>query len=163
MSICYSSCSDSHGHSLLDKALARQISARQAELDSNLQARCQSVIVRTSTPNPGVPECEESCLEDHVFPETISEQSPITPSLIPEDFSIPLLNFLGSLNTTTPHSPSPHTSLAAPQPEGACGGGTPVITRAPSVPWSPPRLRNLQISSQPTPVIKPGALLEILT
>ena len=159
-----SSCSDRNGQSLLDKALAKQITARQVELDSNLHPRCKSVIVRTSTPDPEATECEDSCLENPAFsPGIASVPSPTTPSQIPEDFSIPLYNFLGSLNVTTPHTPSPHLSLAVHQPEGACGGGTPVITRAPLVPWSPPRLREAQISSHPTPVIRPGALLEILT
>ena len=43
--------SESNGPNFLDKALAKQISVRQSELDLNLQ-RCGSVIVRASTPDP---------------------------------------------------------------------------------------------------------------
>ena len=45
-----SASSESNGPNFLDKALAKQISVRQAELDLNLQ-RCGSVIVRASTKN----------------------------------------------------------------------------------------------------------------
>ena len=163
-SLSASTCSDKNGLNLLDKALAKQITVRQAELDSNLQARCRSVIVRTSTPDPEAPQCEESCLENQLFAEDCSNlNSPTTPSQIPEDFLIPLQNFLSSLSTPSPPNPTPCPLLAITQPEGACGGGTPVINRAPLVPWSPPRPDNPQVTSHPTPVIKSGFLLDILT
>ena len=159
-----SASSERSGVNLLDKALAKQITVRQDELDSNLQARCGSVIVRTSTPDPGAAPCEENCLENTVFDGNHSELiCPTTPSQIPEDFSIPLQNFLESLDITAPPVLTPRPLLAVSQPEGACGGGTPVITRAPLVPWSPPRPKSPQISSQSAPAIRSGSLLEILT
>ena len=94
-SLSASSLSSGHGQGLLDRALAKQISARQAELDCNLQ-RFRSVIARTSTPDPeAAQQCEESCLENQVFSENSVEL--ISPTQIPEDFSIPLQNFLDSL------------------------------------------------------------------
>ena len=154
--------SEGNGSNLLDKALAKQIFVRQAELDYNLQ-RCGSVIVRASTPDPRAPPCDENCLENSVFEENQEPTCPTTPSQIPEDFSIPLLNFLGSLDTTVPPVPTTYPLLAPPQPEGARGVGTPVITRAPQVPWSPSRPKSPQLSSQPAPALKSGSLLEILT
>ena len=50
-------CPDSSGH-LLDKALAKQIAVRKAELDKLLPNNV-SVIVRTSTPDPEVL-CEDN-------------------------------------------------------------------------------------------------------
>ena len=157
-SLSASSLSSGHGQGLLDRALAKQISTRQAELDCNLQ-RFRSVIARTSTPDPeAAQQCEESCLENQVFSENSVEL--ISPTQIPEDFSIPLQNFLDSLSTTAPPPPGQLSLLGVPQPEGAQAGagGTPVITRGPRVPWSPPRA-----APCPAQEIGPGSLLDILT
>ena len=155
--------SESSGHNFLDKALAKQISVRQAELDLNLQ-RCGSVIVRASTPDPREAPCGENCLEDSVFEDNHTDQScPRTLSQTPENCSIPLQNPQGYLDTTTPSVPVRHPPLEETQPERVRGLETPVITRAPLVPWSPPRLENTQASSESAPASKPGALIEILT
>ena len=105
--------SESSGHNFLDKALAKQISVRQAELDLNLQ-RCGSVIVRASTPDPREAPCGDNCLEDSVFEDNHTEQScPKTLSQTPESFLIPLQNSLGYPDTTAPcticacHTPIP--------------------------------------------------------
>ena len=73
---------------LLDKALAKQIAVREAELDS-LAAPSKknvSVIVRCSTPDP-----EATC----------SKTNPIShfpdPDKVPNDFSIPQTTFLNPL------------------------------------------------------------------
>ena len=112
------------GPNFLDKALAKQISVRQSELDINLQ-RCGSVIVRASTPDPRDAPCDENCLEDSIFEASHQELScPTTLSQTPENFSIPIQHSQRYLDTTVP----PLRGL-----------GTPVITRAPLVPWSPSR------------------------
>ena len=125
-SLSASSLSSGHGQGLLDRALAKQISARQAELDCNLQ-RFRSVIARTSTPDPeAAQQCEESCLENQVFSENSIEL--ISPTQIPEDFSIPRQNFLGSLSTTAPPPPGQPSLLGVPQPEGAQVGAGGIAT-----------------------------------
>ena len=137
--------SESNGPNFLDKALAKQISVRQAELDLNLQ-RCGSVIVRASTPDLREAPCGENYLENSVFEDNHPELScPTTISQTSGNFSNPLQNFLGYSDTTAPSHPPP----IEVQPEKARGLGTPVITRAPLVPWSPSR--------------QTGSLLEILT
>ena len=139
--------SESNGPNFLDKALAKQISVRQAELDLNLQ-RCGSVIVRASTPDPREAPCGENCLENSVFEDNPPELScPTTLSQTSGNFSNPLQNSLGYSDTTAPSHPPP--PLLEAQPEKVRGLGTPVITRAPLVPWSPPR--------------QTGSLLDILT
>ena len=72
---------------LLDKALAKQIAVREAELDS-LSApnkKNVSVIVRCSTPDPEAT-CSKNNSISH-FPH---------PDKVPEDFSIPLNYLLDS-------------------------------------------------------------------
>ena len=71
------------GGSLLDNALARQLSIRKAELD-NLLPKNVSVIVRSSTPNP-----EATCEETH---ESLVSPHIPTNLIAPEDFSYPLNN-----------------------------------------------------------------------
>ena len=87
-------CPDSSGH-LLDKALAKQIAVRKAELDKLLPNNV-SVIVRTSTPDPEVL-CEDNhqnfCVQD-------SSEPPIT-----EDFLLPLNNYLDCVSNQTPEQP----------------------------------------------------------
>ena len=140
--------SESNGSCLLDKALAKQISVRQSELDLNLQ-RCGSVIVRASTPDPRDAPCDDNCLEDSIFEVSHQELScPTTLSQTPEEFSIPLQNSLSYQDTTAP---------------SVRGLRTPVITRAPLVPWSPSRPVDPQRSSQPPGTSRTGSLLEILT
>ena len=136
--------SESSGPNFLDKALAKQISVRQAELDLNLQ-RCGSVIVRASTPDPREAPCGENCLENSVFEDPPELSCPTTLSQTSGNFSNPLQNSLGYSDTTAPS----HPPLLEAQPEKVRGLGTPVITRAPLVPWSPSR--------------QTGSLLEILT
>ena len=150
---------ESNGSCLLDKALAKQISVRQSELDFNLQ-RCGSVIVRASTPDPRETPCGENCLEDDsVFEDNNPElRCPKTTPQTPEN-SISL----SYVDTTAQSVPGIHPPLAEPQLERVRGQGTPVITRAPLVPWSPSRLKNPQVSSQSIPTLKDGSLLEILT
>ena len=76
------------GGSLLDNALARQLSIRKAELD-NLLPKNVSVIVRSSTPNP-----EATCEETH---ESLVSPHIPTNSIAPEDFSYPLNNLLNTI------------------------------------------------------------------
>ena len=136
------------GPNFLDKALAKQISVRQSELDLNLQ-RCGSVIVRASTPDPRGAPCDDNCLEDSVFEVSHQDQScPTTLSQTPDSFSIPQQNSLSHQDTTAP---------------SVRGLRTPVITRAPLVPWSPSRPVDPQRSSQPPGTSRTGSLLEILT
>ena len=95
---------------LLDKALAKQIARREAELDS-LSApnkKNVSVIVRWSTPDPEA-ECSKNNTASH-FPEKV-----------PEDFSFPLNHFIESFED----------SEAPPLP--------PRHLTAPGIPWTPPR------------------------
>ena len=141
---------DSQGQ-LLDKALAKQIAVRQAELDSLLLPRSVSVIVRSSTPDPEAT-CEESCLDNSVFPIA----NPTLPHIAPQDSSVPLSNFLDSIEEGPPLPPR-HPVVLQP---GGVGGGTPVISRAPSVPWSPPRREDFRFTNQTS---KSGSLLDILT
>ena len=108
---------------LLDKALAKQIAIREAELDSPGKSikKNVSVIVRCSTPDPSA-ECPENNPESH-FP--IS-----TPRKVPEDFSLPLNYLLKSFddNLETPPIPPRHPICVPP-----------VHPSAPEVPWSPSR------------------------
>ena len=112
------------GGSLLDNALARQLSIRKAELD-NLLPKNVSVIVRSSTPNP-----EATCEETH---ESLVSPHIPTNSIAPEDFSYPLnnlLNTIGNPQGAAPPLPPRHPVL---QRVG-------VLTNrsAPEVPWTPP-------------------------
>ena len=133
-----SASSESNGPNFLDKALAKQISVRQAELDLNLQ-RCGSVIVRASTPDPREARCDENCLENSVFEDNHPELScPTTLAQTSGNVSNPLQNSLGYSDTTAPSHPPPLEVR---------GLGTPVITRAPSVLWSPSRIQTNRISS----------------
>ena len=147
--------SERNGSNFLDKALAKQISVRQSELDLNLQ-RCGSVIVRASTPDPREAPCGENCLEDDsVFEDNDPELNyPKTTPQTPEN-SISLRY----VDTTAQSVPAIHPPLAEPQLERVRGQGTPVITRAPLVPWSPSRPKNPQISSHSIPALKDGSLL----
>ena len=108
---------------LLDKALVKQIRFRQAELDQAVNLpNPVPVITRTSTPDPDV-RCEEDCLGG--FGSRHIKEKPLP--ILPEDYSLPFRSFFESLNNTPqilPLSRSP----AIP---------TPVIQRAPNVPWSP--------------------------
>ena len=134
------------GPNFLDKALAKQIYVHQSELDINLQ-RCGSVIVRASTPDPSGAPCDDNCLEESVFEVSHQDQScPTTQSQTPDSFSIPLQNSLSYQDTTAP---------------SVRGLRTPVITRAPLVPWSPSR--PVDPPSQPTRTSRTGSLIEILT
>ena len=99
---------------LLDKALAKQIAVREAELDS-LSAPSKknvSVIVRCSTPDPEAA-CSKANTASH-FPD---------PDKVPEDFLLPLNYLFESF-------------------EGSGSGAPPLPPRhptAPDVPWTPPR------------------------
>ena len=77
------------GGSLLDSALAKQLSIRKAELD-NLLPKTVSVIVRSSTPNP-----EATCEEIHE--DLISPHIHTNSEFAQEDFSYPLNNLLDTL------------------------------------------------------------------
>ena len=134
-SLSASACPANSKSQLLDNALARQIAVRQAELDS-LLPRSVSVIVRSSTPDPEA-SCEnEGCLDRSVFRSTNSNPWP----LVPEDYKLPLHHFLNSIQTYSPHH-QPHSPdhQAGHLAGGAAGGRTPVIQKAPTVPWSPTR------------------------
>ena len=127
------------GPNFLDKALAKQISVRQSELDLNLQ-RCGSVIVRASTPDPRDAPCDDNCLEDSIFEVSHQELScPTTLSQTPEEFSIPLQNSLSYQDTTAP---------------SVRGLRTPVITRAPLVPWSPSKPTDGHQCGRPVPRLR---------
>ena len=140
---------------LLDKALAKQIAVRQAELDSLLLPRSVSVIVRSSTPDPDAT-CEENCLDNSVSPNT----NPTIPRIDPEDSSLPLHNFLDSTgNQSEEGHPLPSRQPVVVQP-GGVDRGTPVISRGPSIPWSPPSGRDFRSTNQ---ISRSGSLLDILT
>ena len=86
-SLADESCLDKPGQ-LLDKALAKQIQVREAELDSlskntPVPTNNVSVIVRSSTPNPNAT-CSNH-QESH-FP-------PLTPQAVPVDHYLPLNYF----------------------------------------------------------------------
>ena len=109
---------------LLDKALAKQIAVREAELDS-LAAQSNkknvSVIVRYWTPDPEAT-CTKKTLASH-FPD---------PNKVPEDFSISLNYFLESTqDLEAPPLPPRHTVLLNNSPLAH--------PTAPEVPWTPPR------------------------
>ena len=101
---------------LLDKALVKQISLRQSEL--NQLPNAVPVIIRTSTPDPDV-RCEDDSLGG-------SGPKKPWPSL-PEDYLHPSRSFFESLNNTPQILPV----LKSPRKP------TPVIQKAPNVPWSP--------------------------
>ena len=108
---------------LLDKALAKQIARREAELDS-LSAPSKknvSVIVRCSTPDPEVT-CSKTNTASH-FPD---------PDKVPEDFSLPLNHFFETFdNPEVPPLPPRHPVFHDHTPH--------VHSPAPQVPWTPPR------------------------
>ena len=123
-----SACPDSLGH-LLDKALAKQIAVRKAELDKLLPNNV-SVIVRASTPDPEVlcgNNHQDFCVQD-------SSEPPIL-----EDFLLPLNNYLDCVSNQTPEQP-PQVPPRHPLPSYSTPG---VITAtnisAPREPWTPPR------------------------
>ena len=133
-SLSTSNCSDQVKSQLLDSALVRQIAVRQADLDSLLPTTV-SVIVRSSTPDPEL-SCNQDNCHDSAFrlnqgPSHLqSEES--NPSTIEDNLS--------SVDSCTKNKSlllSPHQ--AAHPIGGAAGVGTPVICRAPGVPWSPQR------------------------
>ena len=108
---------------------------RQAELDS-LLPNSVSVIVRSSTPEPG-----QSC-DEVFFPH--NHPLPHTPTAhdIPEDRSLPLRHLLNSLN------PQNQSDCHPPPHQGDRGAVTlhpPVpgllSLSAPQAPWTPPRQR----------------------
>ena len=147
-----SACPDSLGH-LLDKALAKQIAVRKAELDKLLPNNV-SVIVRASTPDPEVlcgNNHQDFCVQD-------SSEPPIL-----EDFLLPLNNYLDCVLNQTPEQP-PQVPPRHPLPSYSTPG---VITAtnisAPREPWTPPRNSHCpeQISSISNK--SRGHLLEILT
>ena len=114
---------------LLDRALAKQIARREAELDSLTAPTNKkvSVIVRSSTPDP-----EADC----------SNRNPasLLPEQVPEDFSIPLNYFFGSLEgCETPILPPRHPVFR--------NNTLPVHPAGPQNPWNPPR-RSQSISSR---------------
>ena len=113
---------------LLDKALAKQIAVREAELDS-LSAPSKknvSVIVRCSTPDPEAT-CSKNNPTSH-FPD---------PDKVPEDFSIPLNYFLES-------SEDPVVPPLPPRLPVFRNNSPHVHPTAPEVPWTPPR-HNLNV------------------
>ena len=119
-------CSNREGQ-LLDKALAKQLARREAQLDSFLQ-RNVSVIVRTSTPNPDTT-CENNC-SNQFFP------TPNTTSVphVPEDNNLPLRTFLHDLSHNPedqPHLPPRHPTLLAP-----------------TEPWTPPRRESFDLQQE---------------
>ena len=126
---------------LLDKALVKQIRFRQAELDqaANLP-NTVPVINRTSTPDPDVRR-EEDCLGG--LGSRHNKENPLP--ILPEDYSLPFRSFFELLNNTPqilPHS----KSLAVP---------TPVIQRAPNVPWSPVSGRRGKTESENSGLLSP--------
>ena len=126
-SLADESCLDKPGQ-LLDKALAKQIKVREAELDSlakntPLVNNNVSVIVRSSTPDPNAP-CRNQ-QEPHFHP--------LTPQAVPEDHSLPLNYFLRSLQD--PEEPQLPPTHPIQQQEGAS-----LNFSAPQVPWTPPRI-----------------------
>ena len=125
-SLSISNCSVTSRSQLLDSALSRQIAVRQADLDSLLPTPT-SVIVRSSTPDPGS-SCnyQEECLDSTVFRSS-------NPNLLQQE----TLHSFNSQSQDQSHLHSPHQG--AHLTGGAVGVGTPVICRAPTVPWSPPR------------------------
>ena len=147
-SLAASACPDSSGH-LLDKALAKQISVRKSELDK-LLPNSVSVIVRSSTPDP-----ELSCEDNH---QNCVQDS----SELPEDFLLPLNNYLDCILNQTPDQPT-----QVPPRHPILSVNTPgVITNniaAPREPWTPPRKSPCLV--QPVSINRGprGHLLEILT
>ena len=126
-SLADESCLDKPGQ-LLDKALAKQIKVREAELDSlakntPIVNNNVSVIVRSSTPDPNAP-CRNH-QEPHFHP--------LTPQAVPEDHSLPLNYFLRSLQD--PEEPQLPPTHPIQQQEGAS-----LNFSAPQVPWTPPRI-----------------------
>ena len=113
---------------LLDKALAKQIAVREAELDSLAATNKKnvSVIVRCSTPDPEAT-CSKNNPTSH-FPDQ---------DKVPEDFSIPLNYFLeSSEDPVAPPLPPRHPVFPNKTPR--------VHPTAPEVPWTPPR-HNLNV------------------
>ena len=109
---------------LLDKALAKQIAVREAELDSLAAPSNKKnifVIVRCWTPDPEAT-CTKKTPASH-FPD---------PDKVPEDFSISLNYFLESTqDLEAPPLPPRHTVLLNNSPLAH--------PTAPEVPWTPPR------------------------
>ena len=112
-------CSNREGQ-LLDKALAKQIARREAQLDSFLQ-RNVSVIVRTSTPNPDT-SCENNC-PSQFFPTPTTTFVPH----VPKHNSLPVRTLLHDLS----HQPEDQPLLPPRHPT--------LLLPAESEPWTPPR------------------------
>ena len=128
-------CSNREGQ-LLDKALAKQIARREAQLDSFLQ-RNVSVIVRTSTPNP------DTTCENNFPSQFFSTPTTIFVPHVPEDNNLSLRNLLHNLShqpEDQPLLPPRHPTLLLPGEE-----------IAPTVPWTPPRQESFdsQLESGP--------------
>ena len=160
-----SACPDSLGHLLdkalatltysskFNKALAKQIAVRKAELDKLLPNNV-FVIVRASTPDPEVlcgNNHQDFCVQD-------SSEPPIL-----EDFLLPLNNYLDCVLNQTPEQP-PQVPPRHPLPSYSTPG---VITAtnisAPREPWTPPRNSPCPEQFSSIDNKSQGHLLEILT
>ena len=153
-SLSASGCiSDSDGQ-LLEKALAKQLNLRRAELDSSTPPTNTSVIVRTSTPVPGV-----LGGNSRRFVTTPARSPNPNPSFFaPEDRDLPLRTLLQDLQSYSLVDLQPHggPAVIVHQAEGDLLDITENFVNsplAPSIPWSPVRQffdLNETVSSFPT-------------
>ena len=159
-SLSASGCiSDSEGQ-LLEKALAKQLTVRRAELISSTQSFDASVIVRTSTPLPEA-SCKESCSR-RFFSAPARSPNPNPSFFAPEDHDLPLRTLLQDLHSQSCMDYQPHGDPAfVHEVEGDFLDVTESLINsplAPTVPWSPARQSfdlNESVSTLPIVITEP--------